>query len=92
MATSRASTPAFETSFSTARSYTAYARYVRHQNFWATWQADLTEALAHPLLTLSRSVLVLQATVLNGQFLDLLPSFDDGRVSTEVDVGRRYVP
>jgi hypothetical protein len=36
---------------------------------------------------LSRSALIVQAAVLDGEFLDLLPAFDDGRMLAEVDVG-----
>ena len=38
-------------------------------------------------LMLSRLALMVQATVLDGQFLYLSPPFDDGRVPAEVGVG-----
>ena len=36
---------------------------------------------------LSRLALVVQAAALDGEFLDLLSPFDDGRVTPEVDTG-----
>jgi hypothetical protein len=36
---------------------------------------------------LSRLSLMVQAAVLDGEFLDLLPPLDDGGVPAEVDVG-----
>ena len=36
---------------------------------------------------LSRLALMVQAAVLDGEFLDLLPPLDDGGVPAEVDVG-----
>ena len=40
---------------------------------------------------LSRLSLMVQAAVLDGQFLDHFSPFDDGCVAPEVDVGRRDV-
>jgi hypothetical protein len=38
---------------------------------------------------LSRLTLMVQAAVMDGQFLDLLPPFDNGGVAPEVGVGGR---
>jgi hypothetical protein len=40
---------------------------------------------------LSHLSLVVQAAVLDGQFLDLLPPFDDGGMTPEVNIGWRDV-
>jgi hypothetical protein len=40
---------------------------------------------------LSRLALMVQAALLDGEFFDLLPTFDDGGVPTEVDDGGRDV-
>jgi hypothetical protein len=40
---------------------------------------------------LSRLALMVQAAVLDGEFLDLLPPLDDGGVPAEVGIGRRDV-
>ena len=37
---------------------------------------------------LSRLFLVNQAALLDGQFLDLLPPFDDGGMASEIGIGR----
>ncbi len=39
---------------------------------------------------LSRLALMVQAAVLDGQFFDPVPPFDDGGVASEVGVGGRY--
>jgi len=40
---------------------------------------------------LSRLTLMVQAAVMDGQFIDLLPPFDNGGVAPEVGVGGRDV-
>ena len=47
--------------------------------FGAFEPCSLTEDLAHLCSMLSRQVLMVQAAVVDGQFLDLLFLFDDGR-------------
>ena len=46
------------------------------------------EDLAHLGLMLSRLALMVQAAILDGQFLDLFLPFDNGSVTPEVGVGR----
>ena len=40
---------------------------------------------------LGRFLLMAQAAFLDRQFFDLLPPFNDGRVTPEVDIGERNV-
>ncbi len=51
----------------------------------------LTEDLALPGLMLSRLALMVQAAILDGQFLDPFPPFNDGGIAPEVGVGGRDV-
>ena len=46
------------------------------------------EDLAHLFSMLSRSALMVQATVLDGTFFDFLAPFDDCGVSVKVSIGR----
>ena len=59
---------------------------VRRQNIWDKCSCFLTEDLAHLSLQLNRLTLMFQAAVLDGEFFDFLPPFDDCGVSPEVGV------
>ena len=51
----------------------------------------LTEALAHLGLMLSRLALMVQAGVMDGQFLDSVFPFDDGGIAAKVGIGGLYI-
>ena len=59
--------------------------------FWDICACFVTEDLAHLGLMLGRFLLMAQAAFLDRQFFDLLPPFNDGRVTPEVDIGGRNV-
>ena len=61
---------------------------VRHQNIWDARACFVTEDLAHLGLMLSRFALMVQAAVLDCQFLDFPPLFNDGRVAPEATTAR----
>jgi hypothetical protein len=59
---------------------------VRHQNIWDARVYFVTKDLAHLSLMLSRFALMVQATFLDGQFLDLFPPSDDRSITPEVGI------
>ena len=59
---------------------------VRHQNIWDFRVCFVIEDLAHLGLMLSRFALLLQAALLDSQFPDFSPSFDDGGITSEAGV------
>ena len=54
---------------------------------WDAWACELSEGLVDLFSTLSRLALMVQATGLDGHFLDF-SSFDDGGVPAKVRLGR----